>query len=91
MHLCSFDARSSKTVAPLRCRWWRANDCATDARWRTEIEALYVLKNHGMDMEHNYGHGKLHLTTVMLMLMLLSWSMDSLWGTTAPIALRTRK
>ena len=61
------------------------------ARWRIENEAFNVLKNHGMEMEHNYGHGKRHLATVLLMLMLQSSSMDSLWGMTAPIARRARK
>ena len=44
-----------------------------------------------MDMDHNHGHGRVHLATVMLLLMLLSWSTDSLWGMTAPIARRASK
>ena len=59
-------------------------------RWSIEYEAFNVLKNHGMNMGHNYGHGKCHLVSVLFGLMLLAWALDTLWGMTAPIALRAR-
>jgi len=32
-----------------------------------------VLKNHGYHLEHNYGHGRQHLSTVLVMLILLAF------------------
>jgi len=43
------------------------------ARWKVENEGNNVLKNHGYHLEHNYGHGHQHLSTVLLMLNLLAF------------------
>jgi hypothetical protein len=37
-----------------------------------------TLKNQGYHFEHNYGHGKKHLSTVMAYLMLLAFHNDQL-------------
>ena len=34
-------------------------DCGR-ARWKIENEHNNVLKNHGYNLEHNFGHGKAH-------------------------------
>lgn len=46
------------------------------ARWKIENETFNTLKNQGYNFEHNYGHGKWHLCSVMSMLMLLSFLID---------------
>lgn len=43
------------------------------AHWKVENENLNVLKNRGYRFEHNYGHGKKHLSTVLLSLLLLAF------------------
>ena len=50
------------------------------ARWKIENEnnmapqrATYVLKNHGYHLEHNFGHGKHHLSNVLFTLNLLAF------------------
>ena len=43
------------------------------AHWKVENENFNVLKNHGYNFEHNYGHGKQHLSTVLLSLLLLAF------------------
>jgi hypothetical protein len=49
---------------------------AARARWRIENETFNTLKNQGYHFEHNYGHGKKELCSVMTMLMLLAFLMD---------------
>jgi len=46
------------------------------ARWRIENETFNTLKNQGYNFEHNYGHGKENLCSVMTMLMMLAFLMD---------------
>lgn len=43
------------------------------AHWKVENENFNVLKNQGYHFEHNYGHGKQHLATVLLTLLLLAF------------------
>ena len=43
------------------------------AHWKVENENFNVLKNHGYHFEHNYGHGKRHLSAVLLTLLLLAF------------------
>lgn len=43
------------------------------AHWKVENENFNVLKNRGYNFEHNYGHGKQHLSTVLLTLLLLAF------------------
>ncbi|MEM9005738.1 MAG: ISNCY family transposase [Cyanobacteria bacterium P01_F01_bin.86] len=42
-------------------------------RWKTENENHNVLKTKGYNLEHNFGHGKEHLSTVLLTLNLLAF------------------
>ncbi|MEJ2732110.1 MAG: ISNCY family transposase, partial [Anaerolineae bacterium] len=41
--------------------------------WKVENENFNVLKNQGYNFEHNYGHGKQYLSTVLLSLWLLAF------------------
>ena len=43
------------------------------ARWKVENENNNVLKNHGYHLEHNFGHGKQHLSTLLFTLNLLAF------------------
>ena len=43
------------------------------ARWKVENENNNVLKNQGYHLEHNFGHGKQHLSTLLVQLMLLAF------------------
>jgi len=45
-------------------------------RWKIENETFNTLKNQGYHFEHNFGHGKKHLSSVMAHLMLLSFLID---------------
>jgi hypothetical protein len=47
-------------------------------RWKTENELNNTLKNHGYYLEHNFGHGKNHLASFLVTLMLLSFLFHSL-------------
>ena len=60
-------------------------DCAR-ARWKIENETFNTLKNNGYNLEHNFGHGKLNLASVLVSLNLLAFAMhtacdiaDPLW------------
>jgi hypothetical protein len=46
------------------------------ARWKIENETFNTLKNLGYNFEHNYGHGKKYLSTVLCLLMMLAFLMD---------------
>ncbi|MCK5536149.1 MAG: transposase, partial [Bacteroidales bacterium] len=46
------------------------------ARWKIENETFNTLKNQGYNFEHNYGHGKNNLCSVLIMLMLLAFLID---------------
>jgi len=46
------------------------------ARWKVENETFNTLKNLGYHFEHNYGHGKQHLATVLAHLMMLAFLLD---------------
>ncbi|EDN67849.1 transposase [Beggiatoa sp. PS] len=50
------------------------------ARWRIENETFNTLKNQGYHFEHNFGHGKQHLSSVFAHLMLLAFLIDQLQG-----------
>jgi hypothetical protein len=43
------------------------------ARWKIENENNNVLKNNGYHFEHNFGHGKLHLSNLLATLILLAY------------------
>ncbi len=43
------------------------------ARWKIENEQFNVHKNHGYELEHNYGHGQQTLSMVFYLLNLLAF------------------
>lgn len=43
------------------------------ARWKIENEHNNVLKNHGYNLEHNFGHGKNHASEIFCLLNLLAF------------------
>jgi hypothetical protein len=42
-------------------------------RWKVENENINVLKNHGYHLEHNFGHGKVHLANILFTINLLAF------------------
>lgn len=48
------------------------------ARWKIENETFNTLKNQGYHFEHNFGHGNLHLSTIMAYLMMLAFLIDQI-------------
>jgi hypothetical protein len=46
------------------------------ARWRIENETFNTLKNQGYNFEHNFGHGKENLCSVMGLIMMLAFLID---------------
>ena len=55
----------------LRTRWLRA-------RWKIENANNNVLKNRGYHLEHNFGHGKQHLSSLLATLNLLALGLHTL-------------
>jgi hypothetical protein len=47
-------------------------------RWKTENELNNTLKNHGYFLEHNYGHGKNYLSSLLATMILLSFLFHTL-------------
>lgn len=52
-------------------------DCAR-ARWKIENKTFNVLKNNGYNLEHNFGHGKRTLASVLVILNLLAFALHNL-------------
>jgi hypothetical protein len=50
------------------------------ARWKVENENTNILKTKGYHLEHNYGHGKEHLSAVLLTLNLLAFLFHTVLG-----------
>lgn len=48
------------------------------SRWKIENETFNVLKNHGYNLEHNYGHGKKFLASCLATIMFLAFLVDQL-------------
>jgi hypothetical protein len=48
------------------------------ARWKIENEHNNVLKNHGYNLEHNFGHGQTHASEMYCLLNLLAFQMHSI-------------
>ena len=47
------------------------------ARWKIENETFNVLKTKGCNLEHNFGHGKRHLASVLATLNLLAFAIHT--------------
>lgn len=48
------------------------------SRWKDENEIFNVLKNHGYQLEHNYGHGKENLSANFAMFATLAFLVDQI-------------
>ena len=48
------------------------------ARWKIENEHNNTLKTKGYHLEHNFGHGKKHLASVLMTMNLLSFGLHTL-------------
>ncbi|QDT02183.1 hypothetical protein K227x_36730 [Rubripirellula lacrimiformis] len=55
------------------------------SRWRIENETFNTLKNQGYHFEHNYGHGKQNLSTVLMLLMFLAFMVDQVQQACCPL------
>ena len=53
-------------------------------RWHIENQTFNTLKNQGYNIEHNYGHGKLHLATNLAYLTFLAFLVDQIQEMTSP-------
>jgi hypothetical protein len=51
-------------------------------RWKIENETFNTLKNQGYHIEHNYGHGKHHLSMNFFLLNLLAFFMHQIFELT---------
>ena len=51
--------------------------CVGRSRWKIENEAFNILKNNGYHFEHNFGHGKKHLSNMLACLNLLAFLVHS--------------
>ena len=56
------------------------------ARWKTENENHNTLKNRGYHLEHNFGHGKQYLSSILITLNLLAFLLHTLLWLTEPAA-----
>jgi hypothetical protein len=48
------------------------------ARWKIENESFNTLKTKGYNLEHNFGHGKEHLSAVLTTMNLIAFAMHTL-------------
>ena len=55
------------------------------ARWKIENETFNTLKNQGYQFEHNFGHGKNHLSVVFALLMMLAFLVDQIQQAACPL------
>ncbi|MCE2522299.1 MAG: hypothetical protein J4F49_03645 [Rhodobacteraceae bacterium] len=67
--ITDFEIEPSKLMAMMR---------AGRARWRIENEMFNVMKNKGMNLSHNYGHGNRNLSSVLVGLMVLTFLIDQI-------------
>jgi len=54
-------------------------------RWKIENETFNTLKNQGYHFEHNFGHGKQHLSVVFSVLMMLAFLIDQVQQISSPL------
>jgi len=60
-------------------------------RWKIENEVFNTLKNQGYHIEHNYGHGKNHLSMNFFLLNLLAFFMHQIFELTDRLYQQCRK
>jgi hypothetical protein len=61
------------------------------ARFQIENETFNTLKNQDYHLEHNYGHGKRHLATVLATLMMLHFLIDQVQELACPLFQAARR
>ena len=66
------------TNIPLNARSVEPVMRAGRARWKIENETFNTLKNQGYNFEHNYGHGKQNLATILALLMFFAFTVDQM-------------
>jgi hypothetical protein len=66
------------TNIPLNAQSVKAVMRAGRARWKIENETFNTLKNQGYNFEHNYGHGKQNLATILALVMFLAFTVDQM-------------
>ena len=60
-------------------------------RWKIENEVFNTVKNHGYHIEHNYGHGKNHLSFNFFLLNMLAFFMHQIFEMTDTLYQELRK
>ena len=60
-------------------------------RWRIENETFNTLKNQGYNLDHNYGLGKKHLSSVFVTMMMLAFLVDQVQQMCCPLFQAARK
>ncbi|MBO3459298.1 ISNCY family transposase [Aetokthonos hydrillicola CCALA 1050] len=81
---CEVTVINEKTQEVLYKNNWITNHKITESnveeivkagrsRWKVENEGNNVLKNHGYNLEHNFGHGENHLCELLLSLNLVAF------------------
>jgi len=60
-------------------------------RWKNENEMFNVMKNHGYEMEHNYGHGENNLCFNFYLFTLLAFFFHQIFELTDPVYQENRK
>jgi hypothetical protein len=55
------------------------------ARWKIENETFNVMKNHGYELEHNFGHGETFLAMTLATLNLLAFAWHSVLELVEPV------
>lgn len=63
---------------------WEMMRCGR-SRWRIENETFNTLKNQGYNLEHNYGLGKKHLSSVFTTMMMLAFLVDQVQQMCCPL------
>ena len=61
------------------------------ARWKIENESFNVLKNHGYELEHNFGHGETHLAMTLAALNMLAFAWHTVLDLIEPPWRRARE
>jgi Transposase DDE domain len=61
------------------------------ARWKIENESFNVLKNHGYELEHNFGHGEKYLAMTLAALNMLAFAWHTVLDLLEPPWRRARQ
>jgi hypothetical protein len=61
------------------------------ARWKIENESFNVLKNHGYELEHNFGHGQNYLAMTLAALNMLAFAWHTILDLLEPPWQRARQ